>query len=784
MSLAGGAIGGNGTTTNTGNFLWAGGSITGTGGLTNQSSQFTISSGGINGGSVLTNSGTITQLANSTVMGSGGIAVINNLSGAVWNLQGDNSQIVDYIAFNNAGIFRKSSGTGTANLFYNYTSGSQYGFNNTGTLEVDSGILGIGNGSNSGGSIVVANGAMLQLGLDAGEGCVFTLHGSPSISGSGVVQVPAYAAVRVTNGETATLGTSSPGVSIVVSGGNLYPDAGSTLLLNCLGGSALSLAGGAIGGNGTTTNIGNFLWAGGSITGTGGLTNQSSQFTISSGGINGGSVLTNSGTITQLANSTVMGSGGIAVINNLSGAVWNLQGDNSQVVDYIAFNNAGIFRKSSGTGTANLFYNYTSGSQYGFNNTGTLEVDSGILGIGNGSNSGGNIVVANGVMLQLGLDAGEGCVFTLHGSTTITGSGVVQVPAYAAVRVTNGETATLGTSSPGVSIVVSGGNLYPDAGSTLLLNCVGGSALSLAGGAIGGNGTTTNIGNFLWAGGSITGTGGLTNQSSQFTISGNGGQTLNGTLKNSGTIAQVANGVLSLSSTVNNLAGAVYNLQGSCTINGHGTINNAGSFLKSSGTATANIYSYFNNTGTVEVDAGTLSFASSFIQTAGSTNLNGGSLTFSGSAQILGGEILGSGTINGSIVNSGGLLSPGHSPGSLILNGNYTEGAAGALLIELGGLGSGQFDYLDVDGTDSLGGTLEIAFLGGYHPALGDTFHFMDFNSRSGQFATIEVLGSPGYQFNTVYTSNGAIWSRWRCPSRARYRCSPSGHSAWGFASG
>ena len=442
--------------------------------LNNQGAFGVTGVGGVTySGSVLTNSGTITQTANSTVIGSSGIATINNLSGATWNLQGDNSQVNEAIVFNNAGLFCKSSGTGTATLFYNYY-GSQYGFNNTGTLEVDSGILGIGNGSNSGGNIVVANGAMLQLGLDAGEGCVFTLHGNPSISGSGVVQVPAYAAVRVTNGETATLGTSSPGVSIVVSGGNLYPDAGSTLMLNCVGGSALSLAGGAIGGNGTTTNTGNFLWAGGSITGTGGLTNQSSQFTISSGGINGGSVLTNSGTITQLANSTVMGSGGIAVINNLSGAVWNLQGDNSQIVDYIAFNNAGIFRKSSGTGTANLFYNYTSGSQYGFNNTGTLEVDSGILGIGNGSNSGGSIVVANGAMLQLGLDAGEGCVFTLHGSPSISGSGVVQVPAYAAVRVTNGETATLGTSSPGVSIVVSGGNLYPDAGSTLMLNCVGG----------------------------------------------------------------------------------------------------------------------------------------------------------------------------------------------------------------------------------------------------------------------------------------------------------------------
>ena len=107
-----------------------------------------------------------------------------------------------------------------------------------------------------------------------------------------------------------------------------------------------------------------------------------------------------------------------------------------------------------------------------------------------------------------------------------------------------------------------------------------------------------------------------------------------------------------------------------------------------------------------------------------------GSLAFSSPAQILGGQLIGSGTISGSIVNSGGLLSPGHSAGSIIINGNYTEGTAGGLLIELGGLGIGQFDYLDVNGTASLDGTLEIAFLNGFHPAIGDTFHIMDFNSE------------------------------------------------------
>ena len=420
IQMASGSLGGPGTTINLGSFEWTGGTVSG--GLTNASNAFTIiGTGGwcaMNSGSVLTNGGTVTQVSGAWVFASNGGAIVNNLAGACWNLQGDGGSIGGDIVFNNAGTFRKSSGGGTTGLFYNYW-GSKYGFNNTGTVEVDSGTLAIGNGSNNGGSFVLAN-ATLQLGV--GEtGTVFTLHGTTSISGSGVVDIPSGAVVRATNGETATYESSSSGVSMVVSGGNLYADTGSTLLLNCTGTNYLNLAGGAIGGAGTTTNIGNFQWSRGKITGSGGLTNASSSFTVTGvgGTIDGGSVLTNSGTITQTANSTVIGYMGSATVNNLSGSVWNLQGDNGIVVGDIIFNNVGLFRKSTGNGTADLFWNYY-GSQYGFNNTGTVEVDSGTLAIGNGSNSGGSIVVTNGATLQLGVAEGAGTpsggVFTLHGT--------------------------------------------------------------------------------------------------------------------------------------------------------------------------------------------------------------------------------------------------------------------------------------------------------------------------------------------------------------------------------
>jgi hypothetical protein len=319
-----------------------------------------------------------------------------------------------------------------------------------------------------------------------------------------------------------------------------------------------------------------------------------------------------------------------------------------------------------------------------------------------------------------------------------------------------------------------GGNLS-GSGTTINLG-----NLAWSGGKIGDStGTVVNQGNLVWTGGNVVGSGGLTNQGS-FTISGNGGQTVGycvdvgwgtfapGALTNAGTITHAADGVLHMvkDSTLNNLAGAVYDIQGDVQITGlwvgwgwpiyssGGTINNAGLFRKSSGTGTAYVSdTYFNNTGTVEVDSGTLAFGN-FSQTAGLTHLKSGDLAFSSPANILGGDVIGSGTIYGSIVNSGGLLSPEFPSEPLTIYGNYTQGADATLLIELAGLGNGQFDLLNVNGIASLDGTLEIEFLNGFHPAIGDTFQIMDFYSKTGDFASIQVLGAPGYQFATQYSGS------------------------------
>ena len=69
-------------------------------------------------------------------------------------------------------------------------------------------------------------------------------------------------------------------------------------------------------------------------------------------------------------------------------------------------------------------------------------------------------------------------------------------------------------------------------------------------------------------------------------------------------------------------------------------------------------------------------------------------------------------------------------PGTLIVEGNYTQESTGTLGIGLGGLTAGtQFGQLIINGTATLDGTLNISLINGYAPALGNSYEIMPFGS-------------------------------------------------------
>jgi hypothetical protein len=143
------------------------------------------------------------------------------------------------------------------------------------------------------------------------------------------------------------------------------------------------------------------------------------------------------------------------------------------------------------------------------------------------------------------------------------------------------------------------------------------------------------------------------------------------------------------------------------------------------------------NEGLIRVDAGCtlrLFAADLFTQSAGETRVEGSLELSGGPLGLAGGRLAGGGTVHGSVSSSGGTVSPGSSVGTLTVDGDYSQGAGGQLLVELAGTGVGQHDVLEVDGAASLGGTLYVTAAGGYQPQPGDSFTILEADLRSGEF--------------------------------------------------
>ncbi|MBX9581928.1 MAG: M10 family metallopeptidase C-terminal domain-containing protein, partial [Gemmataceae bacterium] len=141
---------------------------------------------------------------------------------------------------------------------------------------------------------------------------------------------------------------------------------------------------------------------------------------------------------------------------------------------------------------------------------------------------------------------------------------------------------------------------------------------------------------------------------------------------------------------------------------------------------------------------GVLADASSGGQIAGSLQLSGDSL------------LQGDGTVTGNVSNAS-VVRPGTPTGILAVGGNFTQGPAGTLAVEIGGLAVGtQYDRLAVGGTAALAGTLAVTRPGGFVPADGDPFTVLTYAARSGTFARYTGLDLPGGRsLSPGYTAGG-----------------------------
>lgn len=146
------------------------------------------------------------------------------------------------------------------------------------------------------------------------------------------------------------------------------------------------------------------------------------------------------------------------------------------------------------------------------------------------------------------------------------------------------------------------------------------------------------------------------------------------------------------------------------------------------------------------------------------TKIGTGTFTLSGTNTYTGGTDIDDGTLvaansralgTGSVVVTGGTLSLG-GPRALNIGGNYTQDPAGTLQLGLGGTSTGQWDNLNITGTTSLAGTLNLVLYNGFHTSGGQTFELLD--STGGLNGSFEAIVDSIYEpVSIVYIPNEVI---------------------------
>jgi hypothetical protein len=210
------------------------------------------------------------------------------------------------------------------------------------------------------------------------------------------------------------------------------------------------------------------------------------------------------------------------------------------------------------------------------------------------------------------------------------------------------------------------------------------------------------------------------------------------------------------------------------------TFFNFGEFLKASTIGQTYFAVPFQNSGFIHLASGRLNLPPDFQQLDGSIKLNGGSLSGPGKTPIrlIGGRVEGGGLITGDVVNEGGTMAPGFSPGTITINGNYTQTSTGRLDVEIGGTSPGSgYDQLIVKGNASLAGTINLIRWNNYLPPIGSSFKLITYYSVAGGFTTFNglrpstdrvhgITKAPSYFLSQVKSSTTASLVRELSPVR------------------
>ena len=672
-----------------------------------------------------------------------------------------------------SGTFINNGGTvtgalGGQTIFYNSSTAGSGTFTNNGatvsgvasgvTYFYNSSNAGTGTFTNYGGTVSGAWGGITQFDntSDAGTG-TFNNIGTAVSGASGGTTV--FKGSSTANGATLNANNGA------VAGGGIYfyaTSTGGTAIVTATGNGFLDISNhtGAMG-IGSIAGSGNFFLGSNTLTtgGNGGSTTVSGviQDGGNNGGVGGGLTKTGAGTMILSGANTYTGlttiSVGVLQIGN-AGTTGSL-GRTSSIIDNASLildrSNTltqglagfGDFTAISGTGTVTQAGAGTTILTLANTYTGGTTISAGTLQIGSGGTTGSlstsSAIVDNAALkfyrsntMTQGVDFASNITGT--GTVTQSGSGKTILTGannYSGVTTVQAGTLQFGTVSSlynGVGGSWTVGNIIVNSGATLALNVGGAGEFAAAdlntikalGNGAGGfmNGSTLGI-DTTNAGGTFTPTTAITDT--------NGGANSIGLTKlGTGTL------ILTLAPTY---TGRTIVLGGSLQINAPLTVGINGLTVASGATMSATALTVASSSVSV-ASGGSLSVGGAFTATNTSILLDG-TLTSPTVTLYTGTVISGTGTLHGDLINTSGVVAPGHSPGTLTVNGNFTQGRNGTFQLQVGSVN--WFDQLNVSGRASLGGTLQVQNWAGNTLSYGQQVAFLHAGSIVGSFDSITM---------------------------------------------
>ena len=419
------------------------------------------------------------------------------------------------------------------------------------------------------------------------------------------------------------------------------------------------------------------------IDGTGIINNSSNRPTLTNTGTSTGTFFANTSTagnaiivnqsagFTEFANSSTAGT---ATITNNSGSTTFFV-DTSSAGNATITTNSGAFTEfnnSSTAGAATVITN--SGGITAFQNTATGG-DARFI-----TNAGGIFDVS---------------LLTSNGTTvgSIEGAGTYRLGSKVL-------TVGLNNLSTEVSGTITDGGFGGGTGGSLVK--VGTGTLTLSGNDTYTGGTTISAGTLQLGNGGTTGSiVGDVIDNATLAFDRSNTITFGGLISGAGTLTQIGSGSTILTGN-NNYSGGTTISAGTLQLGNGGT---TGSIL---GDVTDNATLAFDRSNTITF-GGVISGTGNLIQIGSGTTILTGNNTYSGGTIIDAGTLIVDGALAlgvGNVTVKGGVLTA--DPQAINVKGNYFQGPNGTLRLTIAGANPGQYDYLNVTGNATLGGTLQL----------------------------------------------------------------------------